>query len=120
MLIEHFALHHEEFYGFMGGDRDSFRAAALLLGKSWTGPGRANAVGAAKIHGDHQSGGHTILQADPYERWMFVHANLIKYSHFERSIWSQILRILDDTYQQGTTYGNIDSPNDKIGEGVAV
>jgi hypothetical protein len=27
-LVEYFAVHHDEFYGFMGGDRDSFRAAA--------------------------------------------------------------------------------------------
>ncbi|KAF7937060.1 hypothetical protein BELL_0092g00110 [Botrytis elliptica] len=117
-LIEYFALHHEEFYGFMGGDRDSFRAAALLLGKSWTGPGRMNAVGAAKIPGSSQSGGHTMLQADPYGKWMFVHANLIKHSHFERPLWSQVHRIRDDSFKEGTTYGNIDSPNDRIGEGV--
>ncbi|TGO88269.1 hypothetical protein BPOR_0173g00100 [Botrytis porri] len=117
-LIEYFALHHEEFYGFMGGDRDSFKAAALLLGKSWTGPGRMNAVGAAKIPGSSQSGGHTMLQADPYGKWKFVHANLIKHSHFERPLWSQVHRIRDDSFKEGTTYGNIDSPNDKIGEGV--
>ncbi|ESZ93588.1 glycosyltransferase family 71 protein [Sclerotinia borealis F-4128] len=117
-LIEYFALHHEEFYGFMGGDRDSFRAAALILGKSWTGPGRANAVGAARIPENHQSGGHTMLQADPYGKWMFVHANLIKHSHFDRPIWSQVHRIRDDLFKEGTTFGNIDSPNDKIGDGV--
>ncbi|KAG4026531.1 hypothetical protein MFRU_039g00090 [Monilinia fructicola] len=117
-LIEYFALHHEEFYGFMGGDRDSFRAAALLLGKSWTGPGRANAVGAAKSPQNPQSGGHTMLQADPVGKWMFVHANLIKHSNFERPLWSQVHRILHDSFKEGTTYGNIESPNDKIGEGV--
>jgi alpha 1,2-mannosyltransferase len=39
-LVEYFALHHDKFYSFMGGDRDSFCAAALLLGKPWHGPGR--------------------------------------------------------------------------------
>ncbi|KAF7934114.1 uncharacterized protein EAE97_008474 [Botrytis byssoidea] len=117
-LIEYFALHHEEFYGFMGGDRDSFRAAALLLGKPWTGPGRVNAVGAAKIPGNPQSGGHTMLQADPYGKWMFVHANLIKHSHFQKPLWAQVHRIRDDSFKEGTTYGNIDSPNEKIGEGI--
>lgn len=117
-LIEYFALHHEEFYSFMGGDRDSFRAAALILGKPWTGPGRMNAVGAAQIPGSPQSGGHTMLQADPYGKWMFVHANLIKHSHYKRPLWYQVHRIRDDGFKEGTTYGNIDSPNDKIGEGV--
>ncbi|KAK6596937.1 glycosyltransferase family 71 protein [Botrytis cinerea] len=117
-LIEYFAFHHEEFYGFMGGDRDSFRAAALLLGKPWTGPGRMNAVGAAKIPGKPQSGGHTMLQADPSGKWMFVHANLIKHSQFAKPLWSQVHRIRDDSFKEGTTYGNIESPNDKIGEGV--
>ncbi|QSZ28604.1 hypothetical protein DSL72_003103 [Monilinia vaccinii-corymbosi] len=117
-LIEYFALHHEEFYGFMGGDRESFRVAALLLGKPWTGAGRANAVGAAKIPQDPQSGGHTMLQADPSGKWLFVHANLIKHSKFDRPLWSQVHRIREDTFKEGTTYGNIDSPNDRVGEGV--
>ncbi|KAI9643170.1 hypothetical protein NHQ30_007786 [Ciborinia camelliae] len=119
-LIEYFALHHEEFYGFMGGDRESFRAAALLLGKSWTGPGRTNAIGGVKVPGDLRSGGHTMLQADPYGKWMFVHANLIKHSPFQRPLWSQVHRIRNDRFKEGTTYGNVDSPNDKLGDGVKV
>lgn len=111
-VVEYFALHHDEFYGFMGGDRDSFRAAALLLGKKWGGPGRMNAAAGA------EGVGHTMLQADPDGRWMFVHANLIKHGHFTRPLWQKISRASKDGYGEGTTYGNIDPPNDAVGKGV--
>jgi alpha 1,2-mannosyltransferase len=117
-LVEYFALHHEEYYDFMGGDRDSFRAAALLLGKKWAGPGRLNAAAGVAIPSDPQGGGHTMLQADPEGRWMFVHANLIKHGQFPKPLWVKIHRATNDRFAEGTTYGNIEPPNDMIGEGV--
>jgi alpha 1,2-mannosyltransferase len=117
-LVEYFALYHHEFYGFTGGDRDSFRAAALLLGKKWTGPGRLNAAAGAVLKRNPQGGGHTMLQADPEGKWMFVHANLIKHAHFKRPIWSQIHRVAQDKFAAGSTYGDIQPPNDKLGDGV--
>ncbi|PQE22570.1 glycosyltransferase family 71 protein [Rutstroemia sp. NJR-2017a BVV2] len=117
-LVEYFALHHEEYYGFMGGDRDSFRAAALLLGKKWAGPGRLNAAAGVALPNDPQGGGHTMLQADPEGKWMFVHANLIKHGSFPKPLWTRIHRATNDRYVEGTTYGNIEPPNDRIGEGV--
>ncbi|TAQ89282.1 hypothetical protein B7494_g2423 [Chlorociboria aeruginascens] len=117
-LVVYFAVHHEEFYHFMGGDRDSFRAAALLLGKKWAGPGRANAAAGVVVGDNDQGGGHTMLQADSEGKWLFVHANLIKYASFRRPLWSRIQRITEDRYASGTTYGDISPPNDKIGDGV--
>jgi hypothetical protein len=117
-LVEYFALHHHEFYGFTGGDRDSFRAAALLLGKKWTGPGRLNAAAGAELKNNPQGGGHTMLQADPEGKWMFVHANLIKHAHFNRPIWAQIHRVAQDKFAAGSSYGDIQPPNDKLGDGV--
>ncbi|KAI9055048.1 hypothetical protein LZ554_000014 [Drepanopeziza brunnea f. sp. 'monogermtubi'] len=112
LVVEYMALHHDEFYGFMGGDRESFRAAALLLGKQWGGPGRMLAAAGA------EGVGHTMLQAGPDGQWMFVHANLIKHGMFPRPLWRQISRATQDRYAEGTTYGSIASPNDRIGEGV--
>lgn len=117
-LVEYFAVHHSEFYGFMGGDRDSFRAAALLLGKKWAGPGRINAAAGIGHREDAPGGGHTMLQADPEGKWLFVHANLIKHAHFSRPLWSRIQRATEDKFAIGDTYGNIDPPNDKVGDGV--
>ncbi|RDW71031.1 hypothetical protein BP6252_07594 [Coleophoma cylindrospora] len=117
-LVEYFALYHEEYYGFMGGDRDSFRAAALLLGKKWAGPGRINAAAGIGNVEDASGGGHTMLQADPEGKWMFVHANLVKHAHFGKPLWSRIQRVAQDKFAPGTTYGNIDPPNDKVGDGV--
>lgn len=117
-LVEYFALHHEEFYGFMGGDRDSFRAAALLLGKEWRGPGRLNAAAGVVLKDNPHGGGHTMLQADPDGRWMFVHANLIKHTKFDRPLWQTIHRVAHDRFEGATTYGNIEAPNDKLGDGV--
>jgi alpha 1,2-mannosyltransferase len=117
-LVEYFAQHNEEYYGFMGGDRDSFRAAALLLGKPWAGPGRLNAAAGVVVKDNPLTGGHTMLQADPEGRWMFVHANLIKHAHFQRPLWAQIHRVAKDSFEVGTTYGDVSPPNNKIGEGV--
>ncbi|KAL3428510.1 glycosyltransferase family 71 protein [Phlyctema vagabunda] len=117
-LVEYFALNHNDYYGFMGGDRDSFRAAALLLGKRWAGPGRLNAAAGVVMPNNPQGDGHTMLQADPEGRWTFVHANLIKHARFNRPLWAQIHRAAKDKYEAGTTYGSIEAPNDKIGEGV--
>ena len=117
-LAEYFALRHDEFFSFMGGDRDSFRAAALMLGKKWNGPGRLNAVAGSLRNDDITGGGHTMLQADPEGRWMFVHANLIKHGKFSRPLWKTIYRAAQDRYQGTSTYGNIDPPNDKLGEGI--
>jgi alpha 1,2-mannosyltransferase len=117
-LVEYFAIHHHEFYGFMGGDRDSFRAAALLLGKKWTGPGRLNAAAGVVLKDNPQGGGHTMLQADPEGKWIFVHANLIKHAHFSRPLWSRIHRVAQDKFAAESTYGDIHAPNDKLGDGV--
>ncbi|KAG0650813.1 hypothetical protein D0Z07_2671 [Hyphodiscus hymeniophilus] len=117
-LVEYFAVRHDEFYGFMGGDRDSFRAAALMLGKKWAGPGRLNAVAGVALKDDPKGGGHTMLQADPEGRWMFVHANLIKHGKFPRPLWRKIHRAAKDRFEGTSTYGNIDPPNDKLGVGV--
>lgn len=130
-LAEYFALHHTDFYGFMGGDRDSFRAAALLLGKRWSGPGRLNAAAGVVLKGSGKlntaagvvtqgkpGGGHTMLQADPEGRWTFVHANLIKHGKFPTPLWHRIQRAANDKFAEGTTYGNISPPNDKLGDGV--
>jgi alpha 1,2-mannosyltransferase len=117
-LVEYFALHHHEFYGFTGGDRDSFRAAALLLGKKWTGPRRLNAAAGAVLKGIPHGGGHTMLQSDPEGKWMFVHANLIKHAHFNRPIWARIHRAAQDKFAPGSTYGDMQPPNDKLGDGV--
>jgi alpha 1,2-mannosyltransferase len=117
-LVEYFALHHGTYYGFMGGDRDSFRAAALLLEKPWKGPGRLNAAAGVKLGDDPRGGGHTMLQADPEGRWMFVHANLIKHGQFPRPLWERIQRVAKDRYAGTSTYGSIDPPNEKLGEGV--
>lgn len=114
-LVEFFALHHDDFYGFMGGDRDSFRAAALLLGKSWHGPGRLNA--AAGNEGT-KLGGHTMLQADMKGRWAFVHANLIKHSQFRKPLWTKIHTAKNDKFQKGTTYGSIEGANAQVGDGT--
>ncbi|TVY82016.1 Alpha-1,2-mannosyltransferase MNN23, partial [Lachnellula suecica] len=117
-VVEYFALHHEDFYGFMGGDRDSFRAAALLLGKSWAGPGRLNAAAGVTLADKPREGGHTMLQADPDGRWLFVHANLIKHGRFPRPLWQRIHRAANDRYEQNTTYGSISVANQKLGDGV--
>jgi len=116
-VAEYFALRYREFYGFLGGDRDSFRAAALLLGKKWTGPGRLNAA-AGVVLNNPQGGGHTMLQADPEGKWMFVHANLIKHAHFNRPLWSKIHRAAQDQFTVGSTYGDVQPPNDALGNGV--
>ena len=117
-VAEYFALHHDEFFGFMGGDRDTFRAAALLLGKKWNGPGRLNAVGGVALKSDPFGGGHTMLQADPEGRWMVVHANLIKHGKFPRPLWQKIHRAAKDGFEGTTTYGSVEPPNDMLGEGV--
>lgn len=117
-LVEYFAVHHDEFYGFMGGDRDSFRAAALLLGMEWRGPGRLNAAAGVQLPDNISGGGHTMLQADPEGRWMFVHANLIKHARFPRPLWERIHRVGDDKYKGTSTYGSVDPPNDQLGNGV--
>ncbi len=117
-LVEYFAMHHRTYYGFMGGDRDSFRAAALLLGKKWTGPGRLNAAAGVVLKDYAQGGGHTMLQSDPEGKWTFVHANLIKHASFSRPLWSRIHRVANDKFAAGTTYGNIEPPNDRLGDGV--
>jgi alpha 1,2-mannosyltransferase len=117
-VVEYFAVHRGEFYGFMGGDRDSFRVAALLLGKKWTGPGRLNAAAGVELKDNPRGGSHTMLQADPEGRWMFVHANLIKHGHFPRPLWQRIHRAVQDTYEGTSTYGSIDTPNENLGEGV--
>jgi hypothetical protein len=117
-LVEYFAQHHSEFYSFMGGDRDSFRAAALLLGKKWAGPSRINAAAGVGKKEDSPGGGHTMLQADPDGKWMFVHANLIKHATFDRPLWSRIQRVAEDKFAPGHTYGSIVAPNDKVGDGV--
>ena len=118
-LVEYFALHHEEFYGFMGGDRDSFRAAALLLGRSWRGPKRLNAAAGVNLDGFPNGGGHTMLQSDMDGKWMFVHANLIKHSRFPpRPLWAKIHRVKNDKFEGSSTYGSIDEANTKLGDGV--
>ena len=118
-LVEYFALHHEEFYGFMGGDRDSFRAAALLLGRSWRGPKRLNAAAGVSLDGFPNGGGHTMLQSDMDGKWMFVHANLIKHSRFPpRPLWAKIHRVKNDKFGGTSTYGSIDEANAKLGDGV--
>lgn len=117
-LVEYFAIQHDVFYDFMGGDRDSFRAAALVLGKEWRGPGRLNAAAGVAMKDRPRGGGHTMLQADPEGRWMFVHANLIKHSRFPRPLWQTIHRAAEDRYEGSSTYGSIDPPNDKLGDGV--
>jgi alpha 1,2-mannosyltransferase len=117
-LVEYFAINNFVYYGFMGGDRDSFRAAALLLGKTWAGPGRLIAAAGVLVEGNPGGGGHTMLQADPEGEWMFVHGNLLKHTPFQRPLWSSIHHAANDKYAAGTTYGNIDPPNDRIGDGV--
>lgn len=117
-IAEFFALEHHKFYGFLGGDRDSFRAAALLLGKKWTGPGRLNAAAGVVLADNPQGGGHTMLQADPEGKWLFVHANLIKHAKFRRPLWSRIHRAAQDKFAAESTYGDIHPPNDKLGDGV--
>ncbi|CZR65215.1 probable MNN2-type II membrane protein [Phialocephala subalpina] len=120
-LVEYFAVHHEEFYGFMGGDRDSFRAAALLLNKPWAGPGRLNAAAGVVFEGNVNGGGHTMLQADMDGKWMFVHANLIKHSQFtQRPLWKTIHRAANDKFVNGKTYGSVEKPNDRLGLGVSL
>lgn len=116
-LVEFFALHHEDFYGFMGGDRDSFRAAALLLGKSWHGPARLNA---AAGNDATKMGGHTMLQADMEGRWAFVHANLIKHSQFGRPLWTRIHSAERDRFVEGTTYGSVEGGNSNVGDGTEI
>jgi hypothetical protein len=108
---------HHQFYGFLGGDRDSFRAAALLLGKKWTGPGRLNAA-AGVVLNNPQGGGHTMLQSDPEGKWLFVHANLIKHAQFERPLWARIHRAAQDKFAGESTYGDVHPPNDGLGNGV--
>jgi alpha 1,2-mannosyltransferase len=117
-VAEFFALHHNKFYGFLGGDRDSFRAAAILLGEKWTGPGRLNAAAGVVLADNPQGGGHTMLQSDPEGKWLFVHANLIKHAKFRRPLWSRIHRAAHDKFAGDSTYGNIEPPNDKLGDGV--
>lgn len=118
-LVEYFAQNHQTYYGFMGGDRDSFRAAALLLGKKWAGPARINAAaGPDYREANPNGGGHTMLQADHEGRWMFVHANLIKHGAFDKPLWKRIHRARDDMYAKHTTYGDLEPPNDKVGDGV--
>jgi hypothetical protein len=117
-IAEFFALEHHKFYGFLGGDRDSFRAAALLMGKKWTGPGRLNAAAGVVLTDNPQGGGHTMLQADPEGKWLFVHANLIKHAKFRRPLWSRIHRAAQDKFAAESTYGDIHPPNDKLGDGV--
>ncbi len=119
-VVEYFAIHHRVFYSFMGGDRDSFRVAALLLGKKWNGPGRLNAAAGVALEDDPSGGGHTMLQADPEGRWMFVHANLIKHGKFPRPLWAKIHRAAQDRFEGTSTYGSIDPPNDDLGRGVRV
>ena len=116
-VAEYFALRYQQFYGFLGGDRDSFRAAALLLGKKWTGPGRLNAA-AGVVLSNPEGGGHTMLQADPEGKWLFVHANLIKHAQFDRPLWSKIHRAAQDKFTAGSTYGDVQPPNDALGTGV--
>ncbi|OWO97774.1 hypothetical protein B2J93_8885 [Marssonina coronariae] len=116
-LVEYFAMNHREFYGFMDGDRESFRAAALLLGKKWNGPARLNAAAGIASMDVTKGGGHTMLQAGLDGKWMFVHANLIKHGHFRRPLWKRITRAAYDRFEGGT-YGNIDPPNDMLGKGV--
>lgn len=118
-LIEYFAMNHDTYYDYMGGDRDSFRSAALLLGKSWRGPARANAAAGVVYPNDEAGGGHTMLQADPSGRWMFVHANLIKHTTFARPLWARIHRFGKDWYAKGTTYGVVEE-NEGLGNGVCV
>lgn len=118
-LVEYFAVHHLEFYGFMGGDRDSFRAAALLLNKPWAGPGRLNAAAGVVFPDKPNGGGHTMLQADMEGKWIFVHANLIKHSTFvQRPLWKTIHRVSNDKFVKGSTYGSVKKPNDRLGLGV--
>ncbi|KAE9366085.1 glycosyltransferase family 71 protein [Stipitochalara longipes BDJ] len=116
-VAEYFALKYHEFYGFLGGDRDSFRTAALLLDKKWTGPGRLNAA-AGVVLNNPQGGGHTMLQSDPEGKWLFVHANLIKHARFQRPLWSRIHRAAQDKFAAESTYGNSQPPNDALGNGV--
>jgi alpha 1,2-mannosyltransferase len=116
-VAEYFAVKHHQFYGFLGGDRDSFRAAALLLGKKWTGPGRLNAA-AGVVLNNPQGGGHTMLQSDPEGKWLFVHANLIKHAQFERPLWARIHRAAQDKFAGESTYGDVHPPNDGLGNGV--
>lgn len=123
-LVEYFGQNHETFYGFMGGDRDSFRAAALLLGKPWAVPRRLNAVAGVKLENkedkESEGGGHTMLQSDLDGKWLFVHANLIKHSTFsQRPLWSRIHRAKEDVLKEGSTDKDW-VENSKVGEGVRV
>ena len=43
---------------------------------------------------------------------------MIKHAHFKRPIWSQIHRVAQDKFAPGSTYGDIQPPNDKLGDGV--
>ncbi|KAK2629036.1 hypothetical protein QTJ16_002139 [Diplocarpon rosae] len=118
-LVEYFARRYQDFYGFMGGDRDSFRAAALLLGKSWSGPARLIAAAGTAPNDAVEVRGHTMLQAGLDGSWMFVHANLIKHGRFPRPLWKKITRAANDRFERGT-YGNINPPNDLLGKGVKI
>ncbi|BFZ55488.1 hypothetical protein PYCC9005_002529 [Savitreella phatthalungensis] len=135
-LAEYFALEWKTYYSFMGGDRESFRIACLALGVKWAGPGRMMAMGgvdAPEHPGGHwnleiagidiegppegaHTGGHTMLQADPSGKWLFVHANLIKHVHLSRAnevTWARVTRLKQDKYVDGTTYGDIAPFEDK-------
>lgn len=59
-----------------------------------------------------------MLQSDPEGKWTFVHANLIKHARFSHPLWSRIHRVANDKFAAGTTYGNIDPPNERLGDGV--
>ncbi|CCG82902.1 putative Alpha-1,2-mannosyltransferase [Taphrina deformans PYCC 5710] len=117
-LAEYFALEHQTYYSFMGGDRDSFRIAALALGKRWGGPKRM--VAAAGI--SRPNGGHTMMQSDHLGAWLFVHANLLKHSSLpkdQEKTWSRLTRHKNDTFAGTSLYGDL-AGNEKLGDGVKV
>ena len=118
-LAEFFALNRDPYFGFMGGDRDSFRIALLALGKTWSGPRRM--VGSAGLS-RRELPGHTMLQADHEGQWLFVHANLLKHSAIPRDeakLWSTITRVRDDEFEGEFGYGSL-LGNEKLGNGVKV
>lgn len=141
-LVEYFAMNWKNFYGFMGGDRESFRIACLALGVKWAGPGRMMAMAGVDSPGhpgghwgleiagidlegppeNAHRGGHTMLQADPEGRWLFAHANLLKHKHLSRAnevTWARVTRVKDDRYSPGTTYGDIAPAAGTAGTGSA-
>ncbi len=116
-VAEYMSQEEASFYKFTGGDRDSFRIAFLSLNKTWSGPSRTLATAGLA----QPFGGHTMLQSDPFGKWTFVHANLIKHTSFGRGsgryLWNRVTRLHDDVIRGN--YGTLEG-NERLGDGVNV